>query len=561
MERNQSEARPRESEERFAKIFASGPVGIYITRLSNGQYVDVNEAYCGLLGYEREELLGHTTSDLKIWADPEARAAVGRELRAEKRHGNFDLEIVRKDGTIRSGIGSTDLIEIGGERYLLGMLVDITERKRAQQGREKLLARERAVHALAELHAARIRRLQAITAALSASHTVEEIAKTVLEYEMPALGAVSGAVVRLNAAGTHLEHVVAIGYEPAMPAYPMDLKIPFVDAVKKGEAIFIESPRQFAKLYPGSARLDDPYGSKASITLPLIVNGRALGALGFGLAESRKFDATKRSFMLTLAQECAQAMERAALYDETRRMNAELQERVAARTRELEDALVDLRRLSIHTQSVREEERLALGRELHDDLGQYLSALRIDLGALKRNLKETQGQPLSRESVLAEIVKTLGLVDASIQSMRKLVHQLRDETLHDLGLVPALDSHVEQFQATHHLDTQLRTELEDNPVEGAQALALYRIAQEALTNVAKHAQANHVEVTLQRQGQDVVLEVADDGKGIALADRVQNNHFGLLNMRERARQVGGTLQVVPAIGGGTRVIARVPAKP
>ena len=209
-----------------------------------------------------------------------------------------------------------------------------------------------------------------------------------------------------------------------------------------------------------------------------------------------------------------------------------------------------LRQLARRLDEVREEELTRLSREIHDELGHALTALRLDLGWLAPRLRR------NREPVPRKAIEMLALVDDTIDSVRRIAGRLRPPVLEDLGLAAAVDALLERFSR----QTGLAAELEADGVEVPPAArrALYRNVQEALTNVARHAQATRVRVRLQATADLVVLEIADDGRGMPPAAIETRGGLGLVGMRERAAALGAEFQIRPGPDGGTTIHVSVP---
>jgi PAS domain S-box-containing protein len=202
-----------------------------------------------------------------------------------------------------------------------------------------------------------------------------------------------------------------------------------------------------------------------------------------------------------------------------------------------------LAELTAHIEQVKEQERTRIAREIHDDLGGNLTAIKMALAMLAARLP--QDQPLLDKATYLD-----GLVDRTIDAVHRISLDLRPSTL-DLGLVAALEWQAREFEKQAGVACVFRSAEKEIDLEPDHASALFRIFQEALTNIAKHAGASRVTVSLRRQRQHLLLSISDNGRGIAPADRLKPHSFGLRGMSERARALGGTLTLSAAPGGGT----------
>jgi signal transduction histidine kinase len=233
-----------------------------------------------------------------------------------------------------------------------------------------------------------------------------------------------------------------------------------------------------------------------------------------------------------------------ALAEQERRLaqsNVELARRVAERTEQL-------RRLASHLDASREDERRRIARELHDELGQLLTGIRMEVAAER----QVSGGP---EPGVCERID--GLLDQAFAASRNLVYELRPRVLDDLGLVPAVEWYVERFRERSGLDVALDV-VAGRETSPALATTLFRALQESLTNVARHARATRVNVALRDEGERLVLSVEDDGCGFDV-ERTTGG-FGVLGLRERALAAGGTLAIDSRDGRGTRVMFGVPCR-
>jgi two-component system, NarL family, sensor histidine kinase UhpB len=216
----------------------------------------------------------------------------------------------------------------------------------------------------------------------------------------------------------------------------------------------------------------------------------------------------------------------------------------------LQETLLQLRRLSSHLQSVREEERKSIAREVHDELGHALTALKMDVAWLVKQV------PSGSETLVARARGMAELIDQTISTVRRISTALRPPVLDDLGLDAALEWLAGDFQG--RTDIQTRVELPDDPqrLRGNRASTLFRIVQEALTNVARHANASEIVIGWKQTESDIELSIADDGDGFERTKKSPG--FGLLGMTERARDLDGHLEISSSPGGGTVVRVEFP---
>lgn len=227
---------------------------------------------------------------------------------------------------------------------------------------------------------------------------------------------------------------------------------------------------------------------------------------------------------------------------------------IAIERRQLEEQLVAL---SAHVESAREEERTGIAREIHDELGQALTALKLELAWIGRRV--TAAGDLPRAALLQKLSDTSKMVDEIIGQVRRISSELRPGVLDDLGLVAALEWQGQEFERRTGLICVVQSEVaDDEHFDRALSTAMFRAFQEALTNVARHGEATHVDVWLGRDDGSLELRVTDDGIGITPEAIGSSESLGLLGIRERARRLGGSATVSCSPSGGTVVAVRVP---
>jgi two-component system CheB/CheR fusion protein len=221
---------------------------------------------------------------------------------------------------------------------------------------------------------------------------------------------------------------------------------------------------------------------------------------------------------------------------------------------DLEQSQGQLRALSGYLNHVREEERTHMAREIHDGLAQELAGLKMQL---VRWQKRAEADPAEAASALPEV---LGLLDQIIERARQLSRELRPGVLDDLGLLPAMDWLLQETQRRHGLRSTFTARPENVSVPPKVATGLFRILQELLSNVVRHARATRVEVSLAAEPDRLVLRLTDNGRGIAPEEQTNGTSLGILGMRERAHLLGGTLEIQGHPRDGTTVTVTVPLR-
>ncbi len=220
----------------------------------------------------------------------------------------------------------------------------------------------------------------------------------------------------------------------------------------------------------------------------------------------------------------------------------------------LRDSREQLRALTAHLERVREEERTRIAREIHDELGQALTGLKMDLSWFASRL---DNQP----ALVERSAGMLKLIDSTVHAVRRLSTELRPAILDSLGLIPAIEWLAQEFEKRTGIECDFVSADDDLSLDQDKTTALFRICQEALTNVTRYAGATAVHIVLETEDGQVLLQISDNGRGITEKEKKATNSFGLLGMRERARLLGGTFEVAGEAGKGTTLTVRVPASP
>lgn len=219
---------------------------------------------------------------------------------------------------------------------------------------------------------------------------------------------------------------------------------------------------------------------------------------------------------------------------------------------ELSKSREQLRNLTAHLQSVREEERMRIAREIHDEVGQTLTALKIDLAWLINRFTGEQ------ENLVNKAKSMNHLIDSSIMTMKRISTELRPVLLDDVGLEAAVDWQIEEFQKRTGIQCQVALGSGEITLDKDRSIALFRIFQETLTNIARHANATRVKVILEKNSEEIVLKISDNGIGITAEKMLALDSFGLIGMKERAHFLGGQIDIEGKENRGTTVMVRIP---
>ncbi|NTU85982.1 MAG: GAF domain-containing sensor histidine kinase, partial [Chloroflexales bacterium] len=366
--------------------------------------------------------------------------------------------------------------------------------------------------------------------------TLGQVVGVVLDHGRTATGAHTAIVMLLDARADQLEVIDHVGQPPgemeSLRTIPRDAPLPPAQVVRTQAPVWVESRADGAAQFPGFGPILDRFGDAALAALPLVAAGCTIGVLGLGFATPRAFPAEDRALMLALAQQCAQALERARLYAELQAAHARLQH--------LSQRLIE----------AQEQERRHLARELHDEVGQALTGLRLSLELVGRM------PPEERAARLAEAHQA---TQELIARVRALSLDLRPAMLDDVGLLPALLWQVKRYSEQTGISVDLRHWGLERRFPPAVETVAYRVVQEALTNIARSAGVRTATVSLLASSTQLIVQVRDGGRGFVLAEALAGaRSSGLAGMHERVSLLGGTLSIETAPGAGTCVTADLP---
>ena len=223
----------------------------------------------------------------------------------------------------------------------------------------------------------------------------------------------------------------------------------------------------------------------------------------------------------------------------------------------LKNSQQQLRNFASHLQNIREEEKIAIAREIHDELGQILVALKIDLGLFKQKVSREK-RCINSEDILSQFDSLSGMVDKTIKTTRRIMTGLRPEIIDSLGFIEAARSYVLEFEERYHLPCQFDCTIMKLNITSQQSVALFRILQEALTNVVKHAKATAIKIKVDIDSHKLILEIADNGIGFDKSRTVRQDSFGMIGMKERVILLESKLVIKGKTGKGTSVRVEMP---
>lgn len=517
-ERRQAEAQVRQKETQYRDIFEATSDGMVIRDL-DGSAIEMNLAYCAMHGYSREEMLKLPPA---AHIHPDHHHAFGAFLDTIQRGDTFRGQAVdlRKDGTPFHVDIRGVRITYNGKPHVLGIVRDCTEQVEAYR-----LLEQRVEERTRELSA-----VLEVSHDMSSTLELQPLLDVMLAHLRNMVDYEETSVLTLDRA-----ELVFAGYRGPTRSEDVLGKRMSLDRAEANRRV-IESrepvivPDIWDDLDPlgrsfrrvGREDFDNPLlGFHCWLGVPLIHKGRAIGMLGLLHRQPGYYSPRHARLALAIANQAAVAMENARLYARA--------QQVAAL-----------------------EERARLARELHDSVSQALYG--IALGARTARTLLDRDARMIREP----LDYVLSLAEAGLTEMRSLIFALRPESLATEGLVVALGHQAATLRTRYEL--RVDADLGSEPVASYEAKeALYRIAQEALHNVVKHARARSVRLALSAGDGGLTLAVEDDGAGFE-TDAVFPGHLGLRSMRERAAAVGGRLVLDSAPGRGTLLTAWVPAQ-
>jgi signal transduction histidine kinase len=415
--------------------------------------------------------------------------------------------------------------ECGHPDAVLEINTDLTARKQAEQASTE--------------HGRRLQLLHHIDRAILAAHSPKDIAATALQQVREVTGVERASIMLFD---PQLQEMTLLAVDGAAvsllpPGLHVPMDWPWLAECRRGQIAIVEDFATLPNTWPETGALL-AHNLRSSVGFPLTVGQQVIGALTVARAESGPPPEDLLSFGRQLADSLAVTLQNARLFSQ------------------LEAARQQARSFSHRLVEALEDERRTIARELHDEAGQSLTTLNLGLGQLKRE----PAQPQEFEARIADLQQ---ITSSVMEELHRIAVNLRPVALDRYGLVPAFEQYVEAFGRHSGLKVQLAVAGLGGEQRYAPEIetALYRVLQEALTNVARHAQATRAGVVVESRGATLTVIVEDNGRGFDLEQALNSGRLGLLGMRERAEMLGGTLTIETSPGAGCSVYVSVPLSP
>jgi PAS domain S-box-containing protein len=521
-ERVKAEEELRTSEERFSKAFSLGPHRMGIVRLSDGLILDVNDRWVQETGLARPAVVGQSILDETSHVHGDAGDRFKELWETGKPFRDVELTFSPKTGKKRIVLASGEVFDLHNEPCLLFAAHDITERKQVEE---------------------RIRLLQKITMDVAAAEDLSSALGVVLRDVCEMTGWALGQAWLPN------EDDNTLTRSSAWYASTSALN-QFRESTKDftfgpGEGLLgrvwqSKEPAWVRDVPPANdcprAQFAMDAGLNAGVAVPILSGEEVIAVLEFFLREPREEDERLVNAITAVAAQLGMVVRRKRAEDALRSSEQQL------------------RALAVRLRSAREEEGTRIAREIHDELGGTLTGLKWDLERLEKLLVDSKAVSVA----LDKIPPIISVVDSTIDTVRRISSELRPGVLDDLGLAPAIEWQTQQFEQRTGIHCSCSVKPGTVDLGQDHATAIFRVFQEILTNVLRHAKATSIDVSAFEEGKCFVLEVKDNGRGITAPEKTNIRSLGLLGMQERIQLIGGSVQIDGVAGQGTRVKVCVP---
>jgi len=514
-----------------------------------GRFVEFNQRAIQLLGYSRDELVTLTCAAIQSPERGDEYRHMFRSL-ATQASLLFQTELISKSGKRIPAEVSSHLSTWNNAPVVVCVVRDITPRQQVEMELQRRIDLE---HLITEI-STRFVNLAPGTFETMVRQALREIGEFIQSDRCH---------LTLLVEDTHIIEFslewCAPGIESARARFngvSVD-RFPWLLArFGRNEVIQVDDVSTLPLAAAAEKEIWGKLGVHSLVVIPLLLESVLVGYLGFSVLcrpVAKKWSETDFRLLRVMADIFASALARKRYEERRAALDRDLERTVLERTAQLQESETRLRALARQVVEAQEGERLRISHELHDDAGQVLNVLKIQL-----NLARAEASGDSHRVMRQGLDDSLHLIDQALESIRTLAHGLRPAGLDTAGLHPSLEGYCHEFARQTGLPVTYRGE-EIQGLADVANIALYRCLQEALTNVLKHAQANQVWVTLERNAHHVTLTVRDDGQGFDAAEspRSPSRGTGLQGLRERFELVGGDVAIESCAGQGTRIKAQV----
>ncbi len=516
----------RESEVRYRRLFETANDGVLLLDPCTRKITDANPFMTTLLGYPNDQLVGKELCEIGLLKNEHASQSMFKKLNRKHAARYEHLPLKTTQGRHQEVEMVANLYWENDHEVIQCNIRDITARRKAD---EILRRNEELFSALIEQSPVGVYVVDSQLRVRQANPTARSAFSKINPLKGRAFSEITHIVWPKRLADEIMEH--------------------FVDTLKTGKPY--HSPDFCARRHD-TGKKEGYEWQIQRITLPDSEKG--VVCFFSNITDRKRLEETQRRAEVLAAsnQKLLREIVHRKTVEEALNRSDQHQRKLVNRSRQMQR---QLRLMSHRILMTQEEERKQISRELHDVIVQTLTGINIRLAALKKDAS------LSRKGFDRNLARTQNLVETSVRIVHEFARNLRPTALDDLGLIPALHSFMKTFSAESGVRTRLTAYAGVEKLSTAKRTALFRVAQEALTNVARHAQASHAEVRILKVMDGICMKISDDGKCFDVDQAMQaqkGNRLGLLGMRERLEMVGGSLKVECTAGRGTTIITRIP---
>lgn len=518
----------RQSEKKFRALFEQTSIGTALIDSATGAIEEANEGLASLVGMSRRELSGRPFRDL--FPAPE-NLAIADWVRfvVQRGEGNAETRLRHENGAILTVYHTCRAIKLTNRDLVLSNLLNITARKQAEQDLQTQLRR--------------ITTLHEVNQALMTTLELNRLYRLVYEKVRSVIPTDAFLISLISPDGRYIRPVFSVDLVEGQPQLFHDRDWLPTDTPFYRGLLEKRQPRLELRTEEFAVPTYSTFGvegrrSASLIYVPMIAGDNVVGMMTAQTYTYNAYDDSHLDLLLSIATLAAVALQNARLYDSIRRHREDLQQ------------------LSNQILQAQEDERGRIARELHDGIGQILTGLKLNLESIYRAIPESD--LLHR----VHLNDAINLSARAIEDLRNISLDLRPSMLDDLGLAPALAWLCSEVAERHHLDVQCEIGTEDLRIANEIETAIYRIVQEGLGNIVKHAAATTVNVKLLRVEGRLHLTIVDNGKGFDPNElptwQAQRQCSGILNMKERSGILGGQFSLSSTPGQGTTLTITIP---